>query len=95
MISMEDRKAWIAARQRAALPGAEKIIFARTFPAKNEVNYRLTCLDEAGQKIGDNRDYDLLKAVIVPLERLCEKENGALEVMLDLRNMTFSQAQQH
>lgn len=92
MISMEERKAWIAALQRAALPDSEKIIFSRSHPAPNEVSFRLTCLNKAGQKIGDNRDYDLLKAVLMPLERLSEKETGEFEVMLNLGDMAFSQA---
>lgn len=47
-------------------------------------SYRLTSFDSAGGRIGDSRDYDLLKAVMTPLERLAESIGGDTRVVLDV-----------
>lgn len=49
------------------------------------IAHRLTSFDTDGKVIGDDRDYDLLKAVMTPLESLAEHEPGdPLEVTLDV-----------
>ncbi len=77
MVPEEDKSAWIAALQRAALPESEIVSFSRVFPDKATVSYRLLCATASGEMIGDDRDYDLLKGVITPLERLADKITGA------------------
>lgn len=74
MASERDEAAWVRALARAALDGACRVEFTFTRPAPNEVSYRLSCFDETGAKMGDSRDYDLLKAVMTPLESLCDCE---------------------
>lgn len=72
--------AWIKALGFAALPGSETVIFARKSGVTDGIpttSYTLRCFDAAGQEIGDDRDYDLLKAAITPLERLADREDHA------------------
>ena len=70
---MQNEK-WKAALKRAALPGTVKVKFTFSKPAPNEMSYRLSCYDDKGSAIGDDRDYDILKAVITPLENLCDDD---------------------
>lgn len=76
-------EAWIAALTRAALPGAAKVRFSRT-PQPDGVSYALFSRTAENESIGDDRDYDLLKAAMSPLERLSEAEEGAFTYELDL-----------
>ena len=80
---------WIKALEFAALPGAVRVEFSRSVGAEDgtpTVNYVLTSYDADGQKIGDDRDYDVLKAAMGPLERLSEaRGEETFEVMLDLK----------
>lgn len=85
MAAERDEAAWVKALSRAALKGACRIEFSYTQPAKTEVSYHLSCLDEKGEKMGDARDYDILKAVIVPLEKLCEREKPPFSLALELK----------
>lgn len=73
----QDRADWIKALKRAALPESEIVSFARVFPDPATVSYRLLCTTASGEMIGDDRDYDILKAVITPLERLADRISGA------------------
>jgi len=79
---------WKAALARAALPGAASVILTRSTGVEDGVPttaYKLTSVSESGDTIGDDRDYDLLKAVMMPLERLAEAEGGdPLKVRLDV-----------
>ncbi|MEO1027645.1 MAG: hypothetical protein AAFX02_01185 [Pseudomonadota bacterium] len=67
--------AWIKALTFAALPRAKTVEFSRSvgmYSGLTDIRYRLTSLDGEGNTIGDDRDYDLLKAAMGPLERLAE-----------------------
>lgn len=77
---------WRAALTRAALPGSGSVKLAYTRPGPNEVSYQLTCLSAEGQVIGDDRDYDLLKAVMTPLEILCNCEDAPFTAQINLQN---------
>lgn len=81
---------WKKALRFAALPGAAKVRFERKHSIENgtpSVQYRLTSVSQDGKTIGDDRDYDLLKAAISPLERLADAEDHEdLSVQLDLEN---------
>lgn len=73
-------EAWIKALRFAALPGAETVTFERTILSEDgtpTTRYALRSRSESGQTIGDDRDYDLLKAAMQPLERLAESEPHA------------------
>lgn len=84
-------ESWIEALTFAALPGAVSVELTRDVFVDNgtpTVSYRLRSLDAQGVAIGDERDYDLLKAAMGPLERLseaCEQDN--FSVSLDLKSM--------
>ena len=82
---------WVNRLSRAALPGAAQVELVRTHPEPNAVNYRLRSMDSEGELIGDDRDYDLLKAVMSPLETLAEQtsERGRLRVVLDIAARTI------
>ena len=70
-------EAWIKALRFAALPGAEIVTFERTILSEDgtpTTRYALRSIAPNGQPIGDDRDYDLLKAAIQPLERLADSE---------------------
>ncbi len=75
---------WRAALTRSALPGSVRVTFSvRTAPG--ETIYSLRCRDEAGQPIGDTRDYDLLKVAMGRMERLAEAAGAPpFTVSLDL-----------
>ena len=79
---------WLAALRFAALPGAAVVLFERQTTVEDgtpTIKYRLTSFSGSGTIIGDDRDYDLLKAAMTPLESLAaaETEND-LSVRLDL-----------
>lgn len=76
---------WEPALRRAALPGAARIRFGRTSGgAGQSVSYSMNSYDADGDVIGDDREYDLLKAVFDPLERLSERIEGDFLLELDL-----------
>jgi hypothetical protein len=79
---------WIAPLKFAALPGAAMVSFSRTFTTEDgtaTTNYHLESRRSDGTKIGDDRDYDLLKAAIGPLEKLAETHfEGDVRVVLDI-----------
>ena len=82
--------AWIEALTFAALPGAAFVRFERRNRIEDgtqTVNYTLQSRTESGSVIGDDRDYDLLKAAMQPLEKLSETEDHSdLILELDLKN---------
>ncbi|MEM9571000.1 MAG: hypothetical protein AAF996_06015 [Pseudomonadota bacterium] len=79
---------WVAALRFAALPGASSVLFERHFTTEDgtpTTKHRLTSFSISGAAIGDDRDYDLLKAAITPLEILAASEQtDDLRVQLDL-----------
>ncbi|MEL6414656.1 MAG: hypothetical protein AAFQ15_06920, partial [Pseudomonadota bacterium] len=69
------RDDWRKALRFAALPGAAHVRFQRQNLVEENtptVRYTLRSETQAGQVIGDDRDYDLLKAAMAPLEKLAE-----------------------
>ena len=84
MAHERDEATWRRALRRAALPDALEAQFALTQSAPNQISYCLICRDAQGRKIGDDRDYDLLKAVISPLENLCNCEDAPFSATLNL-----------
>lgn len=82
--------AWIDALSFAALPGAAFVRFERRERIEDgtpTTNYMLQSRTESGTVIGDDRDYDLLKAAMRPLETLSENEGHTdLILELDLKN---------
>lgn len=53
--------------------------------------HRLTSVSANGTVIGDDRDYDLLKAVMMPLEALSERETAdPFNVSLNLQTGALS-----
>ena len=87
-------EAWIKAMSFAALPGAARMRFERTELIEDgvpTVRYSLRSETESGAVIGDDRDYDLLKAAMTPLEALSEAAGHKdLIVELDLKNKTLT-----
>ena len=82
---MTEIEAWGDSLRRAALPGAARIVFGRTTQLDDQsVSYSMNSYDEDGDVIGDDRDYDLLKAVFSPLERLSETIDGDFMLEMDL-----------
>ena len=82
---MADDASWKKALTRAALPGAARVVFEKRVDLKeNAVSYALKSYTAGGTPIGDDRDYDLLKAVMTPLERLAEDYGDGLKVSLDV-----------
>lgn len=83
-------QAWIDALSFAALPGAAFVRFERRERIEDgtpTINFMLQSRTETGAVIGDDRDYDLLKAAMRPLEALSEAEGHAdLILELDLKN---------
>lgn len=86
---MEREAAWIKALTFAALPGAARVEFERIRKMDGQtpvVGYTLRSVSESGDTIGDDRDYDLLKAAITPLERLSESiDTESFQLQLDLQ----------
>ena len=82
------KEAWREALRFAALPGAARVRFQRQNLVEDgipTVRYTLRSETQAGNAIGDDRDYDLLKAVMSPLEKLAEHyDHKELRVVLDL-----------
>ncbi len=87
-------EAWIKALRFAALPGAVKVRFERSEVIEDGVpttRYKLQSKTASGDVIGDDRDYDLLKAAMRPLEALSEASNHKdLIVELDLENKVLT-----
>ena len=81
--------AWREALRFAALPSAATVRLERQSfidDGTPTINYRLTSLTATGETVGDDRDYDLLKAAMRPLEKLAENcDHEALNVELDLK----------
>lgn len=72
--------AWIKALRFAALPGAARVTYECQSTLEEgtpTTRHILRSFDADGQTMGDDRDYDLLKAVMMPLERLAEAEDHA------------------
>lgn len=80
--------AWGSALRFAALPGAASVEFSRVHQIEDgtpTTRFKLRSIAASGQVIGDDRDYDLLKAAISPLERLADIEGPQdFTVSLDL-----------
>lgn len=77
---------WIKALSFAALPGATRVVFSKTHGVEDgtpTTRYTLRSYDGEGKVIGDDRDYDLLKAAMGPLERLSEPMQQDFEITLD------------
>ena len=73
MIDEQRNTRWREKLDRAALPGATQVRFTWTRTSDGQ-SFALASLDDDANVIGDDRDYDLLKAVISPLEALAEAE---------------------
>lgn len=86
--------AWKKALEFAALPGAARVRFERQNLVEEgtpTVRYSLRSETESGEAIGDDRDYDLLKAAMSPLEKLAEQyDHEQLMVELDLKTGNLS-----
>ena len=86
---------WIKALTFAALPGAARVRFTARKLIEDgtpTLNYHLQSETLTGDVIGDDRDYDLLKAATGPLEKLYEASGHTdLILELDLRNNTLRQ----
>lgn len=86
--------AWKKALEFAALPGAARVRFGRQNLIEGgtpTVRYTLRSETESGKVIGDDRDYDLLKAAMSPLEKLAEQyDHEQLMVELDLKTGNLS-----
>ena len=82
------KDAWRKALRFAALPGAARVRFQRQSLVEDgtpTVRYSLRSETPDGELIGDDRDYDLLKAAMTPLEKLAEHyDHEELSVDLDL-----------
>ena len=84
---MAEFDAWSEKLRRAALPGAARIVFGRTTKAEDRsVSYSMNSYDAAGDVIGDDRDYDMLKVVFSPLETLSEAMEGDFLLEMDLES---------
>jgi hypothetical protein len=79
---------WIKALRFAALPGAVAIVYERRHALEDgtpTLKHKLTSFSATGAVIGDDRDYDLLKAAMTPLENLAAaQDHNDLTVQLDL-----------
>lgn len=83
---------WIKALSFAALPGAARVVFSRTHGVEDgtpTTRYTLRSYDGEGNVIGDDRDYDLLKAAMGPLERLSDPITHEFEMTLDCASGTL------
>ena len=82
-------EAWRKALRFAALSGASRVHFQRQNLVEDgipTVRYTLRSETQAGNVIGDDRDYDLLKVAMMPLEKLAEYyDHEELSVELDLQ----------
>ncbi|MEO0981572.1 MAG: hypothetical protein AAFX03_02840 [Pseudomonadota bacterium] len=67
---------WTKALRRAALEGAVRVEVSWMFKP-GEAAYQLRSVDAGGETIGDDRDYDILKAKMTPLERLAEASGSS------------------
>lgn len=89
---------WVKALSFAALPSAAKVRFERRLMVKDgtpTTEYALRSIAESGEIVGDARDYDLLKAVMGPLENLAKQQDHRdLIVELDLTNKTLTGLEQ-
>lgn len=87
-------EAWRKALRFAALPGAARVHFQRQNLVEDgipTVRYTLRSETQAGNVIGDDRDYDLLKAAMTPLENLAEHhDHEELSIKLDLETGRLS-----
>lgn len=81
---------WAKALRFAALPGAVRVIYERHETREEDTpttRHRLTSFSASGEVIGDDRDYDLLKAAMTPLENLAAAhDHNDLRVELDLES---------
>ncbi|MFN3213460.1 MAG: hypothetical protein ACE37M_10170 [Henriciella sp.] len=86
--------AWRDALTFAALPGAARVRLERRSYVEDgtpTIDYRLTSFSADGETLGDDRDYDLLKAAMRPLEILAENhDHKDLRIELDLQTGTLS-----
>ena len=81
---------WIKALRFAALPEADRVRFEAHKLVEDgtpTLNYHLQSQTAAGSVIGDDRDYDLLKAAMGPLETLYEA-SGHTDLILELNLKT-------
>lgn len=84
---MIEQEVWEPALRRAALPGASRIRFGRSTSADDQsVSYSMNSYDAEGQVIGDDRDYELLKAVFDPLEQLARQIDGDFLLEMDVES---------
>lgn len=67
---------WQKRLRFAALPGAVRVEFVWNATAEGS-SFALRSYDEAGKAIGDDSDYDILKARLSPLQGLAEREGFA------------------
>ena len=88
------KEAWRKALRFAALPGAACVRFERKNSIEDgtpTVHYTLRSETQSGAPIGDDRDYDLLKAAMAPLEKLAEHyDHEELSVELELETGSLS-----
>lgn len=84
MAAKTDHIAWLKALTRAALPGTVRVVVTYTSTPPDQIAYALTCFDAADAKIGDTRDYDMLKSIMSPIEKLCTCEVAPLTVELNI-----------
>ncbi len=92
---MSDDK-WIAALRRAAHPAAVTVELNWAFEP-GESRYTLKSRGDAGQPLAEERDYDLLKAVMTPLENLAEASgasHGGVRLTLESDELTKSLSDQ-
>lgn len=90
--AVNDLEAWSEALRRAALPDASLVRFGRS-STPDGVSYSLNSYDGEGGVIGDERDYDLLKAVFMPLERLSAQMDGEFMLEMDLGSGAVAQVE--
>lgn len=90
MAAKTDHLAWLKALTRAALPGTQRVVLSYVIPEPGRTVFSLTCLRANGDNIPDPRDYDILKSVMSPLEKLCTCEEAPLTVELNLEENTLS-----
>ena len=88
--------AWTKALGFAALPGAALVRFEKRHVTEQDgalrTQFSLQSFSETGQTLGDDRDYDLLKAVIGPLEKLAPNtDHEDFMIELDTRTGQLNQ----
>lgn len=86
LIEADKLELWKKALMRAALKQAVSVKFSKTVTSKdNSISYELASYDASDKPIGDDRDYDLLKAVMTPLENLADTvQDDRFSMSLDL-----------